>query len=128
MKKYLEIKLTSTSLSNLLTYLPNRVNESELSEIFKKDIDRIKESYKKYDYNEIKMTFETEYQYYDDKDFIIQYWGYRWETDDEYNKRIEQEEKRKQAAKKATITKKEANIKREKTLLNTLLKKYKNEI
>lgn len=126
MKKYLEKKLTSNSISSLLTYLPEKLNLEELISVFKKDLDEIKKVNWGEEYNEIKMSFEEEYGYYDSHDFNIIYWGYRYETDEEYNKRLEEEQKRQQAAKKAAITKKEAIAKREKTLLKKLLEKYKN--
>lgn len=50
--------------------------------------------------------------------------GFRWETDEKFNKRIETNKKKSIAAKKAAITKEEAKKKRELTLYENLKKKY----
>ena len=104
---------------------------NEVSDKIRAIPERLKESYPLNEElksaHRFSISTSTEYEYYsNDSHDVYNIEAYRWETDEEYNKRIEQEEKRKVSAQKAAITKKEATIKREKTLLNTLLKKYKD--
>lgn len=70
----------------------------------------------------VKIELYIEYGYEGDKDLAIRV--YRWETDEELHKRLEQEKKRNESAKLAAKTKKEAQEKRERTLLENLKKKY----
>lgn len=64
------------------------------------------------------------YNYNDETtvEFVVECW--RWETDEEFKKRKETAAKRVQAGKKAVETKKSAQEKRERTLLQTLKAKY----
>jgi len=73
-------------------------------------------------------TFELDWykDYYEDSSYDLHIYGYRKETVEEATKRIEDIKKRAEASKKAIITKKQAQEKREKTLLETLKKKYES--
>lgn len=66
---------------------------------------------------------ELDYNYNHD-DFDLHLRVYRDETDEEYNKRIELNKKRSEAAKIAAKNRKEAQEKRELSLLKTLKEKY----
>ena len=55
------------------------------------ELKKIKKEYKKY--HRLKTLSETEYGYYDDRYEYLQIIGWRWETDDEMNKRIEKSKK-----------------------------------
>jgi hypothetical protein len=64
-----------------------------------------------------------EYNYGDSYNvYHLQCW--RWETDEDLELRLEQTKKEREAAKKAAITRKTAQEKRERSLLETLKKKY----
>jgi hypothetical protein len=101
--------------------------------------DKLKESY---DYRESKegvkyystplipfedyKYIELDYEYNYNADFGLRIRCYRDETDEEYNKRIELAKKRSEAAKLAAKNRKEAQQKRELSLLKTLKEKYEN--
>lgn len=79
-------------------------------------------------YHRFSIRQDTEYEYYssDSHDvYHLQCW--RWETDEEVRIRLEKSKKQSEASKKAAITKKLAQEKREKTLLQTLKKKYEED-
>jgi|LakMenEpi03Aug12_release.lakeMendotaPanAssembly.Ray.scaffolds.fasta_scaffold00478_84 hypothetical protein len=69
-----------------------------------------------------KIEMGIKYGYDGDKDLEITV--YRWETDEELQKRLDLDKKRSESAKLAAKNRKEAQEKRERTLLENLKKKY----
>lgn len=74
------------------------------------------------DLKRIEIGFEHDY----DGILNITLSAFREETDEEFARRLKKEEEHILRGKKAAQTKKEANIKREKALLETLKKKYES--
>lgn len=98
--------------------------EGKISDI-KKFIDNLpKNLVEKYGVSDRYYEFELDWDISYEGSIDIEIYGYRKETIEEANKRLLDIKKRSEASKKAVITKKEAQIKREKTLLETLKKKY----
>jgi hypothetical protein len=94
------------------------IREKDILTSYRKDMIPVFTPFKDYKY--INLSFEFGYD--GDRDIIIE--AFRDETNEELNKRIEINKNRILAAKKATITKKLAQEKREKTLFENLKKKY----
>jgi len=121
-------------------YLDNSILSGTLEEVSKNILglkDKLKEAYyyvtskkdiiyanltpfENYKYIEL----DYRYNYNDDLELILK--CYRDETDEEYNKRIELSKKKSEAAKLAAKNRKEAQKKRELSLLKTLKEKYEN--
>lgn len=134
MDKRLKIEITDIPYVNIENYILT----GSLEEVAKNILNlknKLKEAYdyrasKKEYANSILTPFkdykyiELDYKYNWDDNFELKLRCYRDETDEEYNKRIELAKKRSEAAKLAAKTKKEAQKKRELSLLKTLKEKY----
>lgn len=79
-------------------------------------------------YHKFIMSHEKEYDYdYDNSYSIFVVYGIRYESDDEFNKRIETNKKKSISAERAAKVREEAKKKRELTLYNNLKAKYGKE-
>jgi len=99
-------------------YIDSDLFEGTLEEVSKKVLslkDKLKESYK-----EIRIA--STFDYDGNREYYLEV--YRDETDEEYNKRIELAKKKSESAKLAAKNRKEAQKKRELSLLKTLKEKY----
>lgn len=79
-------------------------------------------------YFDFEMEVESENGFYSSCSTNITVGAFRWETDDEEINRIALSKKKSGAAKLAAIRQAEANEKRERTLYESLKKKFENEI
>lgn len=75
-------------------------------------------------YEEIVMKGEYEYGYYDSCEYMISFFGKRFETEEEYNKRMETNENRAEAARKAALTKKKLKEEKDLALYQELKKQF----
>jgi len=99
----------------------------EVAEKIKNIPNLLKERYSHIEGNSILDTihrYRLNTYYYSDETPEINITGYRWETDEEFEKRIETNKKKSAAAKKATQTKRETQEKKELALLKSLKEKY----
>lgn len=76
---------------------------------------------------DFKIDVNTETGYYGDCSTAISIYAYRWETDTEYNNRVEAEKNMKKAQKQKAIKDAEAQEKRERSLYETLKKKFETQ-
>lgn len=104
-------------------FLGGKMSLNEVILAFTKRLNDVKNDNS--EYPEIIMDFYTATGSYGDSDYLeVAYIGKRMETDEEYNKRLNDAIIRSDAAKKAAITRHITKVKREKTLLENLKKKY----
>ena len=117
-----ELKEVSNKILNIRKLLIDAWKNRELTikDSFRKDMIPIFTHYKDYE----KIEIVIEFGYDSEGDIGLKIW--RKETDEEFNKRIELSKIISENAKKSVITKKLAQEKREKTLLENLKKKYEN--
>jgi len=112
-------KLYSIAIGELVG---DRMNIEEYTNRIKREVNKVKEIYP--DYTEITFEGEYEYGYYNDSSYKVYFYGVREETDEEYNKRMEEHEKRKESAIKAAITLKKKKAEEELSLYQKLKAKF----
>ncbi len=93
-----------------------------------KYLETLKKEYKEKGYYKFSLEKETEYYYDNDSSTSYYLYGVRLEYDTEFEKRIIDNKRRSKAAKKAAVTRKAANRKREMTIYKKLHDKYKGEL
>ncbi len=104
------------------------VFEGKVEDIFEKikDIRKYAQQYTAQDLSIFhRFSVDKEYNYDSSDDYNLI--GYRWETEEEYNKRVERNKKDSESAKKREKEKKQELVKKEKELYEQLKKKYETK-
>ena len=125
MKKEIITKIYSRDIDHFIErYNPNKehITPLELYENILKEIAEIKMEHPQYD--EIVMNGGYDYGYYDSCTYEISFFGKRFETDEEYNKRIADNERKSEAGREAAKTAKKKEEENELNLYQELKKKF----
>lgn len=123
-KKRIKKELERCSVDSIVYNYPENITLETLNQKFKDHIDKMLRIYADENFDEVTMDFENEYGYYDSCTYMVVFYGERWETDKELEKRIETAKKISKAkieAAKITATKK---AEEELSLFQKLKKKF----